>query len=663
MNMNATKIYKFSLFGVMLLAVALCFTQLSCSKKPAVKKSSKKVIVIGFDGMDPRLLKKFMERAEFPNFRKLMPQTGVITPLATSYPPQSPVAWSNFITGMNPGGHGIFDFIHRTPQDYLPYLSTSETTDPEWSLMVGKYNFPIKGGGVELLRQGTAFWELLEAQGIPTTTFRVPANFPPVPVGHTLSGMGTPDLLGGYGSFTYCTEKLPEEGGKEITGGVVDVVKKAEGKYSCTVQGPVNTLLKAAPSTEAVIEVWPDPVNDTVKLKVGGETMLLNEGEWSDWIQVRFDMIPHVSSVPGILIAYIKQVHPVFEMYVSPVNIDPREPAMPISYPPEYSKELADEVGPFYTQGMPEDTKALDYGILSDSEYMEQNNILNKSILKMYEFELGRFDNGFLFFYFSDTDLTAHMMWSAMDETHAMHDSREAEVYDELFNTYVRMDQFLGQAMEHVDEDDTLLVISDHGFNSFNRTFNLNTWLKNNGYLNVDDEFTQDQYEYLMNVNWSKTKAYGLGFNCLYINQIGREGKGIVPPGVVKRKLMEEIREKLLAEKDPLTGKNVVTNVYFADEIYSGKYVDEAPDILVGYAMSYRGSWETAIGKITKDVFGDNDQKWSGDHLIDPIHVPGIVFSNKKIVAEKPALYDIPVTVLSEFGVKPEDEMIGKNIF
>lgn len=662
MKMNAASKYKFLFFSVVMLGVTLCFTQMSCmKKKPVHKKVGKKVLVLGFDGMDPRLMKKFMERGEFPAFRKLMGQNGII-PLATSYPPQSPVAWSNFITGMNPGGHGIFDFIHRTPQDYLPYLSTSKTTDPDMPLNVGKYVFPIKSGGIELLRKGTAFWEILEERGVPTTIFRVPANFPPVQAGRSLSGMGTPDLLGGYGSFTYCTEEPLDDNDEEVTGGVVRLVSKVEGKFSCPIQGPVNSLLREAPSTETIIEVWPDPVNNSVKLKAGDETILLEEGDWSDWIHVKFDMIPHISSVPGIIVVYVKHVHPL-QMYVSPVNIDPQAPAMPISYPPEYSVELADNVGPFYTQGMPEDTKALDHGILSDREYMDQNEILNKSIRKIYDFELNRFEDGLLFFYFSDTDLTGHMMWSAMDETHPAHSTRDPNLKDQLFNTYVEMDRFLGKAMEHLDDGDTLLVISDHGFNSFKRTFNLNTWLKENGYLKVEDEFTQDQYEYLTNVVWADTKAYSLGFNCLYINQIGREGQGIVPPGVVKKQLMEEIRQKLLAEKDPLNGNNVVTNVYFADEIYSGKYVDEAPDILVGYAMGYRGSWETAIGKVTKEIYGENDQKWSGDHLIDPIHVPGIVFSNKKIASEAPALYDIPVTILSEFGVAPEPEMIGKNIF
>lgn len=658
--MNFSSRRKIILIGL-LASVALA--AFSCGGGSPLRQTDHKVLVLGFDGMDPKLLANFMHRGEFPNFEKLIAVNGIRT-LATSDPPQSPVAWSNFITGKNPGGHAIFDFIHRYPDNYLPYLSMSRAEDSHRKLKLGDYVIPLEGGEVKLLRKGTAFWELIVERDIPVTMFRIPSNFPPVAAGRSLSGMGTPDLLGGYGAFSFFTEEPPDPGADEVTGGeITQISPSADGSYTFFISGPPNTMLKERPVTQVEVNVWTDPENPSAKIDIGGETLLLEEGQWSDWVRVEFEMLPHLSSVSGICLVYLKSVHPHLQVYISPVNIDPEKPAMPISHPPDYAAELARETGLFYTQGMPEDTKALDHGVFTDMEYFRQSKILHDQVEEMFHYELDRFDSGLLFYYFSNSDLGSHMFWSAMDKNHPGYGIRAEEARDAIFRIYRDMDRLLGIAMERLNPEDTLIVMSDHGFASFARGFHLNSWLKENGFLALVDEFTQGEQDFFMNVDWTNTSAYGLGFNSLYVNQMGREGDGIVPPGAAKKRIMEKIRDGLLQVRDPKTGAQPITHVYFANEIYSGEYLEEAPDMIIGYNTGYRASWETAIGKIPRALFSDNDQKWTGDHCVDSIHVPGILMSNRKITAERPALYDLPVTILNEFGIDKNPDMIGRNVF
>jgi predicted AlkP superfamily phosphohydrolase/phosphomutase len=629
---------------------------------PSCKKAirtSHKTLIIGFDGMDPGLLAQFMKNRKFPNIQKLVEVNGIRN-LGTSNPPQSPVAWANFITGTNPGGHGLFDFIHRDPENYMPYLSAAQTHESNRKMRIGKYQIPLSGGNVENLRRGTAFWEPLGDEGIPATIYRVPSNFPPVHSGRAISGMGTPDLLGGYGSFTFFTEKHMEM--KDLTGGKIVQIKQENGCYKCRIEGPEDTLVDGKPQTNAEITIWKDSVNPAVKISAGDTAVLLNEGEWSDWIRLRFQMLPHVSSTSGIVMFYVKKVHPHLQIYVTPVNIDPSNPALPISYPENHSKELAGKIGLFYTQGIPEATKALDHDILTDAEYIQQNETFYRSVYQIYEHELERFNSGVLFFYFSNTDLGSHMFWSAMDKKHQQYPFRPEYTRGMIEKIYHDMDRMLGLALKRMNEGDTVMVISDHGFAPFYKGFHLNSWLKENGYLDLTDEDDRDEPEFLSNVNWSSTRAYALGFNGLYINQNGREGNGIVSGGAEKKALMKEMREKLLKTIDPDTGQHTVSHVYFAEEIYSGRYVSKAPDMIVGYNRGYRASWETAIGKVPHGLISLNEQKWTGDHCVDPVHVPGIILSNRKIRINDPALHDVPVTALAGFGIEKTRDMTGRKI-
>ncbi len=642
------------ILAVMLALVALVVNSTGGDNKP-------KLLVLGFDGMDPRITRSLMAEGRLPNFQRLA-QKGTFTELETSVPPQSPVAWSNFITGMNPGGHGIFDFIARDPKTYLPYLSTTVTEDAKRKLKIGKWLIPLSKGKVKLLRHGKSFWEILEDHDIPTVVLRVPSNFPPSgKTTRSISGMGTPDILGTYGTFSFYTTKpyvITEE-----TGGRIYIVDSFNNKVETKIVGPPNTFLEGNPDAELPLTIYLDPDFPVAKIVIEDTELILNEKEWSDWVTLRFKMMPF-ASVQGIVRFYLKSVRPDFELYMSPIQIDPRAPALPISTPADYSKELAKAIGPFYTQGIAEETWALNEGRLNEDEFLRQIEFVFDQTKKMLDYELDRFDWGLLYCYFSTSDPLQHMFWRFRDPQHPMYEPQLAERYGETIEYYyTRLDSVLGHAMDRVGPDATVIVLSDHGFTSYRRNFHLNTWLYRNGYLALRDEFRQESDEFFENVDWSGTKAYALGINCLYINQIGREAEGIVSPGPEKEHLLDELRRKLMAVVDPETGEHVIAQVYKAEDWYSGECVDEAPDLVVGYNAGYRGSWETALGKVTRTLITDNNKAWSGDHCMAKEVIPGVLFASKPIANPQPALYDLAPTILGEFGISATPEMVGSDLF
>ena len=650
------------------LIVAFFGCSQSEQKIPAANADAK-VIVVAFDGLDPKLATQWMDQGILPNMSKLRKEGGFST-LGTSVPPQSPVAWSNFITGKNPGGHGIFDFIHRDPKSYLPYLSTSKTSEPGKFFKIAGYKIPTDGGEVTLLRKGKAFWEYLGQAGIDTTIFCVPSNYPPVEGPFkTLAGMGTPDLLGGYGMFSYFTTDPPKpKPGEEITGGKVYPVEVINGKVGGRILGPKNTFIdlpkgERAPDSEVPFTVFLDPDSDAALIEIEDERILLKKGEWSDWVQIKFEMVPLLVSVKGMVRFLLKSTRP-FALYVSPINIDPRDPALPISTPPEYAAKLAEvHGGPFHTQGIPEDTKALSNEILDNGEFLQQAWTVLDERLDLYRYQLSQFHKGFLFFYFSSSDQLSHMFWRTMDKEHPAYDSTKDSAYTNIMKeVYIRMDKALGEAIEKAGTDTTLIVMSDHGFAPYYKSFHLSSWLLDNGYLTLVDPTERDS-DFLMNVEWMGTKAYTLGINGLYLNLIGREDMGIVRPASAD-KLLDELVEKLEAITDPETGQKVILKAYKTSEVYKGQHTENAPDLIIGYASGYRSSWETALGKFPEgDLLRPNEDEWSGDHCMAASEVPGSLFVNRPLKLKNPKLYDLPVTIIELFGIQRPTDMIGHNLF
>jgi predicted AlkP superfamily phosphohydrolase/phosphomutase len=635
----------------------------ACRSARANHHSAQRLIILGIDGMDPQLLHRFMREGKMPNFAKLEAM-GDFRPLTTSIPPQSPVAWSNLITGMNAGGHGIFDFIHRDPKTLALYFSASRVEGPKHSIPLGSWEIPLGGGTAEQLRKGTAFWQILDEHGIPNTIFRIPSNFPPVPAkGKTLSGMGTPDLRGTYGTFSFYTDDPTAVAGS-VEGGQIIPVQVENSRVTANLIGPDNSFRKGSPAALEPFSVAVDPLEPAAKLTVQNHEFILREGEWSDWTRVEFQLIPLFGNVKGMCRFYLKQAHPRFQLYVSPINVDPASPALPISTPSSYSRLLTDEAGEFHTQGIAEDTKALSDGMLDDNEYLQQARTVLAEHRHIFDAEFPRFEQGVFFFYFSSLDLNSHMFWRLMDPQHPEYDAAlAAQNGSAIADFYQQMDQVLGEVLPRLDDHTTLLVLSDHGFAPYYRSFNLNTWLLNNGYIKLKTGTPSDSNEPFANVDWTKTRAYGLGLNGLYVNLRGRETNGIVEPGTAADSLMSEIRMKLLAVRDPKSKLPVITRLDLASEAYQGPYAKEGPDMLVGYNRGYRAGWQTILGAFPTDELEDNSNPWSGDHCMDYRLVPGVLLSNRKIATETPALTDIAPTILAEFGIAKAKGMIGHSVF
>lgn len=649
-------------------------------------------LVLAFDGLDPKITRKLMNDGKMPNLAKLV-RNGSFSKLATSTPPHTPVAFSNIISGSDASVHQIFDFIHRHPRSkngpFKPYFSTADIVAPEYSWLPsalplgGKWQVPLTGGSTVLLRQGPSFWDSLIRNGVDTQVYYLPSNYPPPkPEGpgnfRCISGMGTPDILGGYGEFTLLTPDAPKAG-RQVDGGRFVRLRMRKHRGSALLQGPPDFMQKSAIDAatmadplETLVEVVRDPKSDVARIRISGQTLIMNAGEWSHWTAIGFtSKIPGSSvmsaagapsSVQGIVRFFLKSVHPKLEIYVSPFNIDPVTPISDISTPSALSSQIAKKFGRFHTNGIPEDTKALSHRALNEDQFIDQSHAVVAERVQQYQGALANFDSGCLFFYFGATDLLQHMFWRDRDPEHPGRVDEQAEKFGSLIDeTYVEIDKQIGAGLDRLKATDTMIVFSDHGFTSFRRGFNLNSWLVKEGFIKLKNLAAQTTSVLYSNVDWGKTKAYGLGLNGLYINEKGREQFGCVGMDE-KQAVMAEILDKLRTVRDT-DGNEVVTQVDQTQKLFSNVDPDIAPDLIIGYGDGYRASWETVLGGMPRDLLVDNKDRWSGTHLTDPNIVPGMFASNRTLSTDLPTISDLAPTILAEFGISPPTEMSGKSLF
>jgi predicted AlkP superfamily phosphohydrolase/phosphomutase len=621
--------------NAMLTPAALAALSTGCGKG----RSGRRLIVLGVDGMDPNLVRSFVEQGFMPNTRRLM-EMGSFSNLGTSTPPQSPVAWSNFITGAPPPVHGIFDFVHRNPETMQPYLSISEVSPPDSTLDIGKLHLPISGGGVNLLRQGTPFWNTLLNRGIPVTMIKLPVDFPPPDSDHNglfLSGLGTPDVRGTQGSFTFFTDD-PGSISDDTGGGIVIPVRDyGDGCYTCRIDGPANSLIENNPTMTVEAKVWIDRESRAVRIDTEDNSVVIGERQWSPWIRFTFHALGPFSTVHAIGRFYLKEASPKLKLYLSPLNLDPENPALPISSPDWYSRDLAEENGLFYTQGFPADTKALSRGIFNDDDYLSQADIVLEERMSLFHSVLSNYREGLLFFYFTSLDLNVHMFYRSMDPASPLFSSTEPRFSGVIASLYSRIDTAVGEAMKLLDDRTEIILLSDHGFAPFRRSFNLNSFLAAEGFASISSPYQRNNDMYAC-LDWTGTGAYGLGLNGLYINQAGREKNGIITLSD-KRNLMENLKSSLEAAIDPLTGQKPVKNLFILEDLYPGFQMPPwAPDMVLGYSHGYRASWETTLGAFPEDVISDNLDPWSGTHCISPDVCPGSLVSSIKNMPESPTL-------------------------
>lgn len=632
------------------LAATVTLAAAGCGRHGVVAPGTR-VVVLGFDGMDYGLAKRLLEEGKLPHLASLA-AAGGFQALTTSVPPQSPVAWSEFITGLDAGGHGIFDFLHRDPATMFPYFSTARTEPPSRVLHLGKWQLPLSGGKVTLLRHGTPFWQVLEERGVPAWILRMPATFPPSgQASRELSGMGTPDILGTYGTFSFYTTS--QEPGPKDFASQFHSAPLEDGVFRGELPGPPDPFRSDDVEVTSPFTVYVDAARPVAKIVLGDAEALLVEGEWSEWLPAEFELSVPLQKLRATVRFYLRRVRPDLELYATPVNLDPLRPALPISTPGGFAAELARATGRFYTQGMPEDTKALIDGVFDRDDFLKQAAMTAAENRRQLQWLLPQFRQGLLFYYFGHVDQVSHMMWAPRDPTHPAYDpvadSRYADVVE---NLYVQADSIVGETLARVGDDARVIVMSDHGFASWKRAFNLNTFLKQRGYLAVDVAPSDSGAAYFPGVDWSRTQAYGLGLNGLYVNLRGRERFGSVPPDQ-RNLIADELAAALLRVTDPATGEPVVARVYRPEQTYRDTgHLEIGPDLIVGYATGYRTSNESALGQVTPALIADNLSAWSGDHAMVHDAVPGILFSNQPLKQPVTFLRELAAAVLAEFGIE-----------
>jgi predicted AlkP superfamily phosphohydrolase/phosphomutase len=627
------------------------------------KPLAKKMLVLGFDGMDPGIVYRLMGQGQLPNMQRLAEQ-GVFSMMRTACPPQSPVAWGSFISGADPGVFGIFDFLHRDPENYTPVFAQSETQPSSMLVNLGQYRIPLKPGKMVLKREGRAFWDYMEDRGIEATIFKVPTNYPPSKSSQrTLAGMGTPDIMGTYGIYSLYTsdekESQNEFSATYVYYAYIDENNVMEGQ----IEGPKNDLLREGENMVLPFKVYVDNKNKTARIDIQGKEILIAEKEYSDWVEIKFSLIDHLASISGMVKFFLLEMGEKFRLYISPIHLSPRNPALPISTPAGYSRELADQTGLFHTIGLPADTKALSNGTFSMENFITQSlSVFNESC-RLFDYELQRFSSqqqGLLFFYFSSLDQAQHMFWALNDKEHPYYHPEEsakfAYITDEM---YRKFDRVLAKALKGIDPGIPVLVMSDHGFGPFRRGVNINTWLVKEGYLKLSSDEINEGISILEYADWPASKAYALGLNGLYLNMKGREKEGMVNT-VERRKLLEEIKGKLEMLSDPKSGKKVISCAYIAEDNFSKNFIGRAPDIILGFDRGYRISDKSALGTLSREVVSDNMNWWSGDHCIDFKKVPATFIANFKIQRQVPDIRDIAPTILKYFGIATPAQMTGK---
>ena len=608
----------------------------------------RRVVVLGLDGQDPELTEQLMDEGVLPHFAQLRDR-GAFRRLQTTLLAESPVAWSSFQTGCNPGKHRIFDFLTPNRRSHLPELCSAQVAPPRRTLRLGPFRLALGRPLISAGRRSQPFWKTLGEHGIASTILRVPITFPAEPFNGTLlSAMSVPDLRGSQGTYCYFSSDPGER--LTLTSGERVPVEWVEGVARGVIAGPDNSLRTGGGALELPFEVRAG-ANGDAALHLGGAVHPLRLRRYTPWLPLRFK--PGLGmTVNGIARFYLLETDPHLKLYMTPINIDPDRPAMPISHPFTYAVYLSKTQGRYATLGLAEDTSALNEGVIDEDAFLDQTYLIHAERERMFFDALDKTPAGAVVCVFDITDRLQHMFFRHRDPRHPANRGRDRRHRDAIRKLYIEMDALLGRTLAAIrdDPDTVLFVMSDHGFKPFRRGVNLNRWLYEQGFLAVhgDEPAGSDM---LGDVDWARTRAYAVGFGGVYLNLAGREAQGIVQPGEEAEQVKEAIRTGLRALVDKTEGVRPVRQVYDAREVYSGPYVPDAPDLIVGFRPGHRVGWVSVTGGIGEKVIEDNTRPWSGDHNFNPPDVPGMLFADRAIAAEDPSIMDIGPTVLDLFGV------------
>lgn len=590
-----------------------------------------KTIILGFDSFDPAVFENMAGQNKLKNLSKFM-ETGGYSRLEVCAPPQTEVSWTSIATGADPGGHGIFDFVHRDPSTYAPYVSIL----PMKKTALGEQF-------VSPYIAKTLFEEAAE-MGYPATALWWPAMFPArpeLPV-NTLPGLGTPDIRGQLGVGTLFTS----EDEKKAKTAVTRFESNSKGKYTALLNGPmVQGKSGPQPATSPVTLDVID--SNTARLTIGDKQIQLQVGQWSDIVEIKFKAGLFLS-VHAITRVILTSLGDAVRLYTLPLQIHPLHALSHYASSQSFAKNLWQKIGPYLTLGWPQDTTGLEDGCITDDQFITLCDMIFERRKQIFFHLLDNFKEGVLASIFDDLDRIQHMYY------HNRLDVVEA--------WYEKLDAFVGEVSQRVSSWSgkyNYLVMSDHGFTTYKHKIHLNRWLVDNHYLTLKDGKTDGD---LSNVDWSRTKAYAVGLNSLYLNVAGREGQGVVAAGEIET-LLGEIQQKLTAWKDA-NGVSMIQRVRLKHEIYNGSYTRLGPDMVMGYAPGYRASSETGLGKIPQALVEPNYDHWGADHCVDSDVVPGVIFANRDLQNFGGISFrDIPFLAigkhLDQSHIKPPSQVSG----
>ena len=682
------------LLAIAAVAVALCALACSGGTKRGPSKVNRKLVILGFDGMDPHLLKKWMDEGKLPNISKLA-QGGGMFPLQTTHSPESPTAWASFATGVNAGKHNIYDFLVRDTTSYLPDLGMVTRTPPKFLFNY----FPLSKPKVTSTRGGTSFWVTAGKQGVRSDILTVPVTFPPEDVenGELLSGLPLPDIRGTMGTFSYYATDLSryEEGNTEMGGILKRLVfendtasSELEGPPSPIVRQKIEAVRRKGPTLsesdraqlaelQAVQDVrvpftiqW-NRTGKMATLAIQDRTIALERGRWTPWIDLTFK-VNAIVRVHGMVQMLLINADNELQLYVSPVNFKPDDPPVPMSSPTSFSGDLYKAIGNYRTLGWAEATWALNENRMDEKTFMDDLMVAFDDRAKVILNRVDQKDWDLMVGVIESTDRVQHMMWRLIDPQHPLYDAALAAKFgDSIERVYRKADDFVGEVVKRVGPGVPVMIVSDHGFHSWRKAVNLDTWLVQNGYMVMKGQSADKKLSDLFgggtfweNVDWSRTRAYAMGIGQIYFNLRGREAQGIVSPGAEATALADELSKKLLTLTDPEDGTPIIRAVYKRDDIYSGPFINNASELQVGMNDGYRVSWQTTLGGSPAGIVYKNDRKWSADHGgYDYAITSGILVTSQPITTKEPRIIDIAPTVLRYFGLAVPTDIDGKPLY
>ncbi|MCX7894877.1 MAG: alkaline phosphatase family protein [Thermoanaerobaculum sp.] len=681
-------------------------------------QDSGRVVVLGFDGADAVLVEQYLAEGKLPHLAELA-RAGGYARLTPTVPAQTPVSWATFTTGRDPGGTQIFDFLRRDPLTYMPTFAVAEETKTpflwgQWNrpaavalalllglglgwvlarlvgrqtpwlhalpvaLLLGGVGYVVGGWlpasipQVVSRRTGTPFWQLAGEKGIPSTVARIPVTFPaaPFPHGHLLAGLGVPDLRGRIGAPAYYTSDPGFVPGfdNEFS---IEIIRLPAGQkhWKTKILGPQDRLFGTGSYLESPLTLEENP-DGSLTLATCGQEVRLVVGSWSPWLRVCFGFNPLIR-VTGWTRFKLLALHPYLKLYLQPINPDPLRtpPGFDLSAPRQWAAELFRALGPFKTVGWAIDTWAPSEKVVDEQTFMEDiEHTEGQEFRRLLRHFLAGNDR-LLVHYFEFTDRVGHILWRALDPQNPAHVADEAaRLAGFVERAYRLMDDIVGEVKGQLGPEDVLVVLSDHGFSTWRRSFHINTWLAREGYLaltapsgqveNLENLFNRGQF--WPNVDWGRTRAYHLGLGGLYINLAGRERFGIVAPGEEYEALRRELAARLEALVDPSTGAHPVSRVFLREQVYKSFDPTLIPDLIVTTSLGYRISWQSALGGMPEGLFEDNARVWSGDHCtLDPALVPGVLFVNRPLVRRDLSMVDVYPTLLKLLRLRSQEPLSG----